>query len=100
MDGVRPLAIYDLRPDSLFEVGRIPGSIHVRGMGLADFSQTLPPDPEAPVVFVSEDGSREPGSPDRAAAEAGYIRVLWLEGGYLAWKAVGYPTAGSRTFPR
>lgn len=98
MDAGTYFVLLDVRPDSLFEEGRIAGSVRVHGIPFSSFREILPDDPDVPLVFVSEDGSRPPGAPDRAAAEAGFTRVLWLDGGVRGWIASGRPVAGSRIF--
>ena len=100
MDEARPFALLDVRPDSLFEAARIAGSIRAHGLDYASLRQVLPDRPEVPLVFVSEDGSRILGAPDRDAASAGHARVFWLAGGVQGWRAAGYPVVGSRDFAR
>jgi rhodanese-related sulfurtransferase len=100
MEEGRSFALLDVRPDSLFEAARIAGSIHAYGRDFESLRDVIPPEVDAPVVWVSEDGRRPLGAPDRAAEAAGYLRVLWLEGGLRAWVASGHPTVGSRLFPR
>jgi rhodanese-related sulfurtransferase len=91
--------ILDVRPDSLYEAGHLPGSIRAYGKGIADLREVLPPDPQDPIVVV--------GDPEREAAAArlardadrlGFPRVFRLAGDIPAWRDAGYGLDGSRVF--
>ena len=99
MEKARSFVLLDVRPDSLFEAARIAGSIRAGCLAFEALRDVLPPGFDVPLVFVSEDGRRPLGAPDRAAEAAGYLRVVWLEGGLRAWAASGLPVVGSRIFP-
>ncbi len=92
-----PAAVFDLRPDSLYRAGHVPGAIPAHGKTLNELREVLPRNPVTPLVFYDQSGELPPGDGDPAhrAVAYGFRLVLWLRGGYAGWSASGqYPVDG------
>ena len=81
--------LVDVRPPFDYFGGRIPGSLNLPASSIAGGAGHIPL--ERTLVLICDDGlkSLEVG---REATRAGFIKVLFLEGGYDAWLAADLPT--------
>jgi rhodanese-related sulfurtransferase len=91
--------LFDLRPDSLYVRGRLPGAIPSQGKRVPDLLEVLPFDPAVALVFYDQ-ASRNPPADAvawrEAAAKYRFSRVFWLRGGVEGWIARGHGTDGYR----
>lgn len=94
----REVALFDARPDSLYEAGYVPGSVRVHGKTIPELRDVLPFGPDVPVVVVEADTTAH--SLAARLAAYGFPRVLRLQGGVEAWRRQGYQLDGYRTLPR
>jgi rhodanese-related sulfurtransferase len=94
-----PVVLFDVRPDSLFDTGRIAGSIRSGGRRVADLREVLPLDPAVPIVVLDQTGISFRSEENLAAelSHFGFPKVYWLEGGIDAWETKGYELIGFRT---
>ena len=93
----RSACLLDLRPDSLYRPGHLPGAMPIHGKRISDLRDVLPTDPDVPLVFYNEDGVPPPEDRDpawEAAHRFRFPRVYWLDGGLAAWTALGEGTDG------
>ncbi len=82
----------DIRDNRSFEIGHIPGAIHLTDANVVDFLQNLEDD-EA-VVVVCYHGNSSQGAAQYLAHQ-GVDSVSSLDGGMTAW-AQSYPEAMER----
>lgn len=91
--------ILDVRHESDFEKGHIPGSIFIGIQGgFAPWVGTLIPDIQQPILLVTPEGREE--ETIQRLARVGYDHTLgYLEGGFESWKKAGmeYDTLHSVT---
>ena len=84
------VVIVDIRDESDWDAGRIPGAVHCpRG----DLEQELPralPDPDTPMVLYCGGGGKSALAAD-ALQSMGYTDVASMAGGYRGWVASGGP---------
>jgi glyoxylase-like metal-dependent hydrolase (beta-lactamase superfamily II)/rhodanese-related sulfurtransferase len=89
-DNSRDLVILDVREKDAFDVGHVPGALHLpRGQLELRVNAELP-DPTVRILTCCEFGKIS----TLAAAslrELGYARVTALDGGMKAWREAGYP---------
>ena len=83
----RPLLI-DVRQASEYETGHVPGAWHIHAGSLADRLAELPRD--RPIATMCAAGFRASIAASLLRA-AGFERVDWVESGFPAWAAAGYP---------
>ncbi len=84
----------DVREESEFAKGRIPGAIHLgKGVIERDAEDRLP-DPEAKVVLYCGGGYRSALAADNLQ-KMGYRQVISMDGGYREWSQAGLPTEGA-----
>lgn len=85
-----PFHLIDVREDSEWEKGHLPGAAHIgRGVLERDIESTIP-DTAAPIVLYCGGGYRS-----ALAAESlqrmGYSNVTSMDGGFRGWKEAGLP---------
>jgi rhodanese-related sulfurtransferase len=83
--------IVDLRDDSAWASGHLPGATHVERDALETRLDEVLPDKEAPVVLYCGGGGRAGRAAD-LLHEMGYTNVRSMAGGWRAWQAAGLPT--------
>lgn len=83
--------LVDVREESEFAAGRIPGAVHI-GKGVIERDiETRVPDPHTPLVLYCGGGFRSALAAD-ALQKMGYTNVISMDGGWRAWKEQGLPT--------
>ena len=87
--GAAPVVL-DVRTPAEFATGHIPGALNIPHTEIARRLGEL--DKEAEVALYCMVGPRARLG-EQTLAEAGYKRILHIEGGLAAWKAAGLPVA-------
>lgn len=93
LDAGESLNLVDVREESEFARGHLPGAIHLgKGVIERDIEARFP-DPATPLVLYCGGGYRS-----ALAAEAlqrmGYTNVVSMDGGWRGWTEAGYPVEG------
>lgn len=89
MDDGDPFVLVDVREESEWARGHLPGAIHV-GKGVIERDiERLVPQPDTPIVLYCGGGYRSALAAD-ALLRMGYSRVESMDGGYRAWTEAGY----------
>lgn len=84
--------LVDVREESEFTAGRIPGAVHMgRGVLERDIEARVP-DPGTDIVLYCGGGYRSVLSAD-SLGRMGYTHVVSIDGGWRRWTGLGYPTA-------
>lgn len=85
-----PFTLVDVREESEWAAGHLPGAIHI-GKGILERdAETRLPDLDAPVVLYCGGGFRSVLAADALGA-MGYTRVASMDGGYRGWTEAGLP---------
>jgi molybdopterin/thiamine biosynthesis adenylyltransferase/rhodanese-related sulfurtransferase len=84
-------AFLDVREQSEWEEGHIPGAIHIPRGSLESRAESALPDKDRPVVAYCASGTRSVFAA-KTLAELGYSDVRSLAGGFADWKRNGFPT--------
>jgi rhodanese-related sulfurtransferase len=86
----RKAGVLDLRPESAFKAGHLPGAKHVPANEIAARVEKLKLDRKNPLILVCETGihSRKAIS---EVKKLGFIEVGTLDGGVQAWQAAALP---------
>jgi len=80
--------IVDVREESEYAAGHIPGAIHI-GKGVLERDiETKVPDPATPLVLYCGGGFRSALSAD-TLQKMGYTNVISMDGGWAAWQKRG-----------
>ncbi|WP_159566889.1 rhodanese-like domain-containing protein [Budvicia diplopodorum] len=88
-DGTVPLVL-DVREESEWQKGHIPGAQHLgRGVLERDI-ETRVPDKQTPVILYCGGGYRSALAAE-SIQKMGYSQVLSMDGGYRAWGEANYP---------
>ncbi|HEX8938526.1 MAG TPA: molybdopterin-synthase adenylyltransferase MoeB [Candidatus Limnocylindrales bacterium] len=82
--------LIDVREDSEWEQGFLPGARHLSRGYLEQLVETEVPDRGRPIVTYCAEGIRSLFAA-RTLAELGYTDVASMAGGFRAWKAQGLP---------
>jgi len=88
--------VLDVRSDSEYDAGHVPGAIHIPFQSVASRYDELPGDKDQTVVVYCAHGPRAAWAA-RALRAAGYSDIVYLEGHMSAWKAAGRPLATNST---
>ena len=92
LDSPCPPTLIDVREESEFAAGHVPGSIHLsKGVIERDIESVLP-DPETEIYLLCGGGFRSALSADNLR-KMGYLRVTSVDGGWRAWTSANYPIA-------
>jgi len=84
--------LVDVREDSEWEKGHIPGAIHLsKGIIERDVEKTIP-DPDAEIVLYCGGGFRSALAAD-ALQRMGYRNVISMDGGWSGWNEAGFDTS-------
>lgn len=85
------ILLIDVREESEFAAGRIPGAVHLgRGILERDIEQRVP-DPSAEIILYCGGGYRSALSADNLQS-MGYTNVVSMDGGWRRWNELGYDT--------
>ncbi len=90
LDHSKSLCIIDVREESEWPTGHIPGAIHLsRGIIERDIEKKIPDISTSIVVYCS--GGLRCALVADSLQQMGYTQVSSLNGGLSAWTAAGYP---------
>lgn len=85
-----PFILIDVREESEFAAGRIPGAIHIgKGVIERDIEEKIPV-PETPLVLYCGGGYRS-ALAALNLQQMGYTNVISMDGGFRGWKEAGLP---------
>lgn len=85
----KEFALVDVREESEFANGHLPGAIHLgKGIIERDIEQQIP-DTSTKVVLYCGGGFRSALAAD-ALQKMGYTDVISMDGGWSGWKAAGF----------
>jgi rhodanese-related sulfurtransferase len=91
LDAHESFALVDVREESEFAAGHLPGAIHLgKGIIERDIERALP-DANAPIVLYCGGGFRSALAAD-TIQKMGYSNVISMDGGWRAWTQAGYET--------
>ena len=90
LDAGEKLQLVDVREESEWAKGRLPGARHL-GKGVLERDvETAIPDAESEIILYCGGGFRSALAADNLQ-KMGYTRVLSMEGGFRGWMEAGYP---------
>ncbi|MGH9470596.1 MAG: rhodanese-like domain-containing protein [Terriglobia bacterium] len=90
LDRHEPMMIVDVREDSEWAKGRIPGAVHLgKGVIERDIENAIPEKSRRLVLYCGG-GFRSALTADNLQ-KMGYTNVLSMDGGWRAWNEAGYP---------
>ena len=85
-----PFYLVDVREESEWAKGHIPGAIHLsRGVLEVKIEQAIP-DPDAPVILYCGGGNRSALAAE-SLQKMGYTQVASMNDGFRGWVGAGYP---------
>lgn len=91
LDKSTPLYLVDVREESEWARGHMPGAIHLgKGIIERDIEQRIP-DTSAPILLYCGGGFRSALAAENLQ-KMGYSNVLSVDGGWRGWIEAGYPT--------
>lgn len=89
-DAGETFVLVDVREDTEFAAGRLPGAVHVgKGVIERDIERVVP-DPATPLVLYCGGGFRSALAAD-VLQKMGYTNVISMDGGWTGWVGKGYP---------
>ncbi|HET6880923.1 MAG TPA: rhodanese-like domain-containing protein [Pirellulales bacterium] len=90
LDGGERVQLVDVREDSEWVQGRLPGAVHLsKGVIERDVEKRFP-QTDTELVLYCGGGSRSALAADNLQ-KMGYTNVLSLIGGFKSWRDAGYP---------
>jgi rhodanese-related sulfurtransferase len=90
--GDRQFKLVDVREESEFAAGHIPGAIHIgKGVIERDIEARIP-DVDQEIILYCGGGFRSALAADNLQ-KMGYRNVISMDGGWRGWKDAGYPAA-------
>jgi rhodanese-related sulfurtransferase len=90
LDGGQYLHLVDVREESEWFKGRLPGAVHLgKGVLERDIEKAIP-DLDAEIVLYCGGGFRSALAADNLQ-KMGYTQVYSMDGGWRAWNEAGYP---------
>lgn len=90
LDAGESLTIIDVREESEYAAGRIPGSIHI-GKGVIERDiETKHPDVNVELILYCGGGYRSALAAD-TLQKMGYQNVISMDGGMRGWRESGHP---------
>jgi rhodanese-related sulfurtransferase len=91
LDAKEKFALIDVREDSEWAKGHLPGAIHLgKGIIERDIEKTVPIK-STPIVLYCGGGYRSALAAD-SLQKMGYTNVLSMDGGWSGWVGANYPT--------
>lgn len=94
MESGENLCLIDVREESEFAAGRIPGARHIGRGVLERDAETKLPDHDEEIVLYCGGGFRSALAADNLQ-KMGYTNVISMDGGFRAWRESSYPIEGS-----
>jgi rhodanese-related sulfurtransferase len=92
LDRGEKFILVDVREDSEWAAGHIPGAVHL-GKGIIERDvETKYPDTNTEMVLYCGGGFRSALAADNLQ-KMGYTSVISMDGGWRGWKEAGLPTA-------
>jgi rhodanese-related sulfurtransferase len=91
MDQGEPLLLIDVREESEFSAGHIPGAIHLSKGVIERDIETVVPDPNKEILLYCGGGFRSALSAENLQ-RMGYKNVVSVDGGWRSWTEANYPT--------
>lgn len=93
IDAGETFHLVDVREESEWDAGRIPGAIHIgKGVIERDIEKTIP-DTDAEIVLYCGGGYRSALAAD-VLQRMGYTNVLSMDGGFRGWTESGGAVEG------
>ncbi|MEM7812499.1 MAG: rhodanese-like domain-containing protein [Planctomycetota bacterium] len=93
LDAGETFHLLDVREQSEFAAGRIPGARHL-GKGVIERDiEAAVPDVDAEIVLYCGGGYRSALAAE-SLQKMGYTRVISMDGGFRGWKEAGLPIEG------
>jgi len=92
MDKQESLTLIDVREESEFSAGHIPGSLHVSKGVIERDIEGMVPDADQEILLYCGGGFRSALSADNLQ-KMGYRNVISVDGGWRAWTDANYPTS-------
>ena len=92
MDQGESIVVIDVREESEFVAGHIPGAIHVSKGVIERDIETVVPDLNTEILLYCGGGFRSALSADNLQ-RMGYQNVVSVDGGWRGWTEAKYPTA-------
>ena len=83
-------AVVDVREDSEWDQGHLPGAVHISKSYVEQQIENAVPDRDAPVVLYCAGGVRSLFAA-QTLEQLGYTNVASMSGGFQAWKSSGLP---------
>lgn len=90
IDQGNPPAIVDVRSQSEYESGHVPGALHLPFYAMWSRHTEMKAKPENPIVLYCEHGPRA-GIAKFALWMLGYTNIAYLDGHMSGWKERGLP---------
>ena len=90
LDAGETFTLVDVREESEFAAGHIPGALHLSKGVIERDVETKVPDPAAPLVLYCGGGFRSALAADNLQ-KMGYTNVVSMDGGWRVWNEKGYP---------
>ena len=88
LDGGESLTIIDVREESEWDQGHVPGAIHV-GKGIIERDiERMFPDPDAELILYCGGGFRSALAADNLT-RMGYRNAISMDGGMRGWREAG-----------
>lgn len=98
LDAGEKLTLIDVREESEWEKGRLPGAMHLgKGIIERDIEQKVPDTDQELILYCG--GGYRSALAAQNLAKMGYRNVISMDGGWRDWTGAGYPTEGSVPHP-
>lgn len=94
MESGEKLRLVDVREESEYAAGRIPGAIHIGRGVLERDAETELPDPDEEIILYCGGGYRSALAADNLQ-KMGYTNVLSMDGGFRGWRESGFNLEGT-----
>ena len=92
LDAPRNFVLVDVREESEWNAGHIPGAIHLgKGVIERDIEQKVP-ETDKEIILYCGGGFRSALAAE-SLTKMGYTNVISMDGGWRGWKEAGHPVA-------